>query len=71
MLLLENNGSCRFGMDHQKGQMRHLGKYSHPTHKGWSLCGSVQSCPLHVSDLKTAEELQRLVQRGVRVHYSA
>jgi hypothetical protein len=71
MLFLENKGSCRFGMDHQKGQMRRLGKYSHPSHQGWSLYGSVQSSPLHISDLKVVEELQRLHQRRVHLHYCA
>jgi hypothetical protein len=68
MLLLENKGSCGFRMDHQKEQMLSLGKNSHPIHKGWSLNGSVQSNPLHVSDLKVVEELQRLDERGMHLH---
>ena len=50
--------------------MLRLGKNSHPIHKGWSLYGSVQSCPLHVSDLKVVAELQRLDERGMHLHNS-
>jgi len=71
ILLLENKGSCGFGMDHQKEQMLRLGKNSHPIHKGWSLYGSVQSSPLPVSDLKVVEELQRLDEGGMHLHNSA